>query len=79
MSEENTKPLLPRLERCGQDDEIKQALAIIEDREKLADEGKGEMPYGDYREIKKLLKDVLEGHEERLKRIEARLRNTPHY
>ncbi len=60
-------------------EQIKQALEIIEDREKLADEGKGEMPYGDYREIKKLLKEVLEGHEERLKRIEARLRNTPHY
>ncbi len=58
---------------------ISAAMAIIEDREKLADEGRGEMPYGDYREIKKLLKEILEGHEERLKRIEARLRNTPHY
>ncbi len=60
-------------------EQIKQALAIIQDREKPSDEGKGEMPYGDYREIEKLLKEVLEGHEDRLKRIEARLRNTPHY
>ncbi len=36
-------------------EQIKQALAIIDRREKLSDKGKAEMRYSEYMEIKRLL------------------------